>query len=161
MWKWFCASLGWYSNASFACRTQASIYNFLYYLIVFNIIYQIDWLEFVKSHTVKSLYLISRHISSTVQLCILQLFFYNDTMELVFAGAGALLFCGFIIFDTHMLMHKLSPEEHVLASINLYLDIVNLFIYVLRILDSMKKHWMFDALLHFQGGILGAMLGVV
>ncbi|KAK2892848.1 hypothetical protein QQF64_035330 [Cirrhinus molitorella] len=70
----------------------------------------------------------------------LRLFFYNDTMELVFAGAGALLFCGFIIFDTHLLMHKLSPEEHVLASINLYLDIVNLFIYILRILDSMKKH---------------------
>lgn len=70
----------------------------------------------------------------------MRLFFYNDTMELVFAGAGALLFCGFIIFDTHMLMHKLSPEEHVLASINLYLDIVNLFIYILRILDSMKKH---------------------
>ncbi|XP_073694302.1 protein lifeguard 4-like [Garra rufa] len=69
----------------------------------------------------------------------LRLFFYNDTMELVFAGAGALLFCGFIIFDTHLLMHKLSPEEHVLASINLYLDIVNLFIYILRILDSMKK----------------------
>ncbi|XP_073694148.1 protein lifeguard 4-like [Garra rufa] len=70
----------------------------------------------------------------------LRLFFYNDTMELVFAGAGALLFCGFIIFDTHLLMHKLSPEEHVLASINLYLDVVNLFIYILRILDSMKKH---------------------
>ncbi|XDV24892.1 hypothetical protein PO909_028922 [Leuciscus waleckii] len=70
----------------------------------------------------------------------MRLFFYNDTMELVFAGAGALLFCGFIIFDTHLLMHKLSPEEHVLASINLYLDIVNLFLYILRILDSMKKH---------------------
>ncbi|XP_051974963.1 protein lifeguard 4-like isoform X1 [Xyrauchen texanus] len=70
----------------------------------------------------------------------MRLFFYNDTMELVFAGAGALLFCGFIIFDTHVLMHKLSPEEHVLASINLYLDIVNLFLYILRILDSMKKH---------------------
>ncbi|KAK9975850.1 hypothetical protein ABG768_021082 [Culter alburnus] len=70
----------------------------------------------------------------------MRLFFYNDTVELVFAGAGALLFCGFIIFDTHLLMHKLSPEEHVLASINLYLDIVNLFLYILRILDSMKKH---------------------
>ncbi|XP_077090687.1 protein lifeguard 4 [Siphateles boraxobius] len=70
----------------------------------------------------------------------MRLFFYNDTMELVFAGAGALLFCGFIIFDTHLLMHKLSPEEHILASINLYLDIVNLFLYILRILDSMKKH---------------------
>ncbi|KAK1790440.1 hypothetical protein P4O66_014337 [Electrophorus voltai] len=70
----------------------------------------------------------------------MRLFFHNDTLELVFAGSGALIFCGFIIYDTHLLMRKLSPEEHVLASINLYLDIVNLFLHILRILDSMKKH---------------------
>ncbi|KAK3518046.1 hypothetical protein QTP70_033205 [Hemibagrus guttatus] len=70
----------------------------------------------------------------------MRIFFYNDTVELVFAGAGALLFCGFIIYDTHILMRKLSPEEHILASINLYLDIVNLFLHILRILDSMKKN---------------------
>ncbi|KAL2102207.1 hypothetical protein ACEWY4_001375 [Coilia grayii] len=69
----------------------------------------------------------------------MRLFFNNDMVELVYAGAGALLFCAFIIYDTHLLMHQLSPEEHVLASINLYLDIVNLFLHILRILDSMKK----------------------
>ncbi|KAJ7987989.1 hypothetical protein DPEC_G00318970 [Dallia pectoralis] len=70
----------------------------------------------------------------------IKLFFQNDTLELVFACAGALLFCLFIIYDTHVLMHQLSPEEHVLASINLYLDIVNLFLHILRMLDSMKKN---------------------
>ncbi|KAF7693945.1 protein lifeguard 4 [Silurus meridionalis] len=71
---------------------------------------------------------------------LMRIFFYNDTLEMVCAGAGALLFCGFIIYDTHILMRKLSPEEHILASINLYLDIVNLFLHILRILDSMKKN---------------------
>ncbi|XP_060745688.1 protein lifeguard 4 [Tachysurus vachellii] len=70
----------------------------------------------------------------------MRIFFQNDIVELVCAGAGALLFCGFIIYDTHVLMRKLSPEEHILASINLYLDIVNLFLHILRILDSMKKN---------------------
>ncbi|XP_067023457.1 protein lifeguard 4-like [Acropora muricata] len=70
----------------------------------------------------------------------LQFFFHSETFELVYAIAGALLFSAFIVFDTHMLMHKLSPEEYVLASINLYLDIINLFIEILRILDAMKKH---------------------
>ncbi|XP_063072808.1 protein lifeguard 4 [Engraulis encrasicolus] len=70
----------------------------------------------------------------------MRLFFDSDMLELAYACAGALLFCGFIIYDTHVLMHQLSPEEHVLASINLYLDIVNLFLHILRILDSMKKH---------------------
>ncbi|XP_029969360.1 protein lifeguard 4 [Salarias fasciatus] len=68
------------------------------------------------------------------------LFFHSDTADLLVSGAGAVVFCGFIIYDTHLLMKQLSPEEHILASINLYLDIVNLFLYVLRILNSMKKH---------------------
>ena len=68
-----------------------------------------------------------------------QFFFHSETFELVYAIAGALLFSAFIVFDTHMLMNKLSPEEYILASINLYLDIINLFIEILRILEAMKK----------------------
>uniref|UniRef100_A0A3Q2YTF8 Transmembrane BAX inhibitor motif containing 4 n=1 Tax=Hippocampus comes TaxID=109280 RepID=A0A3Q2YTF8_HIPCM len=71
---------------------------------------------------------------------VMRVFFNSDSTELLFAGAGALVFCGFIIYDTHLLMKQLSPEEHILASINLYLDIINLFLHILRILDSMKKH---------------------
>ncbi|KAF3859454.1 Transmembrane BAX inhibitor motif-containing protein 4 [Dissostichus eleginoides] len=70
----------------------------------------------------------------------MRFFFHSDSTELIMAGAGALVFCGFIIYDTHLLMKQLSPEEHILASINLYLDIVNLFLHILRLLDSMKKH---------------------
>ncbi|XP_049617258.1 protein lifeguard 4 [Syngnathus scovelli] len=71
---------------------------------------------------------------------VMRVFFNSDSTELLFAGTGAFIFCGFIIYDTHLLMKQLSPEEHILASINLYLDIVNLFLHILRILDSMKKH---------------------
>ncbi|XP_034529623.1 protein lifeguard 4 [Notolabrus celidotus] len=70
----------------------------------------------------------------------MRFFFESDSTELVLSGLGALVFCGFIIYDTHLLMKQLSPEEHVLASINLYLDIVNLFLHILRVLDSLKKH---------------------
>ncbi|NXS62299.1 LFG4 protein, partial [Brachypteracias leptosomus] len=69
----------------------------------------------------------------------LKLFFYSETIELVFAGAGALLFCGFIIYDTHVLMHKLSPEEYILAAISLYLDILNLFLHLLRLQEAFNK----------------------
>lgn len=69
----------------------------------------------------------------------LQLFFYSEVVELAFAAAGALLFCGFIIYDTHLLMHKLSPEEYILAAINLYLDIINLFLHLLRLLEAFNK----------------------
>ncbi|XP_076807281.1 protein lifeguard 4-like isoform X2 [Clavelina lepadiformis] len=67
------------------------------------------------------------------------IFFQNDTFELVCASAGALLFCFFIIFDTHMLMRKLSPEDYMIASISLYLDVINLFLETLRILGKMNE----------------------
>ncbi|XP_004583058.2 protein lifeguard 4 [Ochotona princeps] len=70
---------------------------------------------------------------------ILKSFFHSETVELVVAAGGALLFCGFIIYDTHSLMHKLSPEEYVLAAISLYLDIINLFLHLLRFLEAVNK----------------------
>ncbi|XP_065886450.1 protein lifeguard 4-like [Dysidea avara] len=70
---------------------------------------------------------------------ILQIFVRSEELEFVISLGGALIFCGFIIFDTHMIMHKLSPEEYILASINLYLDIINLFLYILRILEAANR----------------------
>ncbi|PVU94374.1 hypothetical protein BB561_002595 [Smittium simulii] len=46
------------------------------------------------------------------------------------------LFCGFIIYDTFMIMNRMSPEDYVLASISLYLDFLNIFINILRLLDG-------------------------
>ncbi|XP_048216144.1 protein lifeguard 4 [Perognathus longimembris pacificus] len=69
----------------------------------------------------------------------LKIFFYSATVELVLSAVGALLFCGFIIYDTHSLMHKLSPEEYVLAAISLYLDVINLFLHLLRFLEAVNK----------------------
>ena len=60
-------------------------------------------------------------------------------MEFVISIGGAILFCGFILFDTHLIMHKLSPEEYVMASVNLYLDFINLFLYILRILQAFRR----------------------
>ena len=50
-----------------------------------------------------------------------------------------MIFCGFILFDTYAIMHRLSTEDYIIAAIDLYLDFINLFIYVLRILDALKN----------------------
>lgn len=68
------------------------------------------------------------------------MFLWSETLEFVMTIGGALLFCGFIIFDTHMIMHKLSTEEYIMASVNLYLDFINLFLYVLRLLQAARKN---------------------
>jgi len=71
---------------------------------------------------------------------LMQMFLQSDIMELALAVVGAILFAGFIVFDTHMMLHKLSPEEYILAAINLYLDIINLFLEILKILNSAKRN---------------------
>jgi protein lifeguard len=70
---------------------------------------------------------------------IVAMFFPNKTLHLVYASVGALLFSIFLIYDTQMMMggkHKYSidPEEYIFAALNLYIDIVNIFIYILTIL---------------------------
>lgn len=68
------------------------------------------------------------------------MFFWSAALEFVISIGGALVFCGFIIFDTHIIMHKLSPEEYIMASVNLYLDFINLFVYILRIMQAARKN---------------------
>ncbi|XP_014788210.1 protein lifeguard 4 [Octopus bimaculoides] len=70
---------------------------------------------------------------------LLQIFFQSEMLDKLLAIGGAIVFSLFIVFDTHMMMHKLSAEEYIVASINLYLDIINLFLYILRILNDNRK----------------------
>jgi len=70
---------------------------------------------------------------------LMQMFIQSTTLELVISIGGALLFCLFIVFDTQMIMLTLSPEEYILGTINIYLDIINLFLFVLRALTISKQ----------------------
>ncbi|KAL7501657.1 hypothetical protein ACHAWT_009469 [Skeletonema menzelii] len=54
----------------------------------------------------------------------------------VYALLGCIIFSGYILFDTWLIMDKLNPHEYVLAAVMLYLDIVNLFLYLLQLLAS-------------------------
>jgi len=44
---------------------------------------------------------------------------------------GALLFCGFIIYDTKKIQTEYGYDEYAPAAIELYLDFINLFLYIL------------------------------
>ncbi|XP_069101715.1 protein lifeguard 4-like [Argopecten irradians] len=69
----------------------------------------------------------------------LQILFPTAMMDKAIAVAGSLVFSLFIIFDTHMMMHKLSAEEYIVAAVNLYLDILNLFLYLLRLFGERRN----------------------
>jgi len=75
---------------------------------------------------------------------ILAIFIQNRILDLVYASLGALVFSCYIVFDTQMMLggkHKysISPEEYIFAALNLYLDIVNLFLYILAIVGGSRR----------------------
>eukprot|EP00066_Takifugu_rubripes_P014752 XP_011604018.1 PREDICTED: protein lifeguard 1-like isoform X4 [Takifugu rubripes] len=72
-------------------------------------------------------------------LCI---FIRNRILHIVYGGLGALLFTCFLAVDTQLLLGNkqlaLSPEEYVFAALNLYTDIINIFLYILAIIGKAK-----------------------
>lgn len=64
-------------------------------------------------------------------------------MRLVYACIGALIFSAYLVYDTQLMMggnHKcaISPEEYVFAALNIYMDIINIFVYMLTILSAAR-----------------------
>jgi protein lifeguard len=74
---------------------------------------------------------------------IISMFFPGKTITLVYASAGAFIFSLYLIYDTQMMMggkHKysISPEEYIFAALNLYLDIVQIFMHILTIIGATR-----------------------
>lgn len=65
---------------------------------------------------------------------------HSSTLELVYGGLGALIFSGYILVDTQLIMRHYHVEEEIAASISLYLDVLNLFLSILRILNSQNNN---------------------
>lgn len=65
---------------------------------------------------------------------------YSSTTELIYGGLAALIFSGYILVDTQLIMRHHHVEEEIAAAISLYLDIINLFLAILRILNSQQNN---------------------
>mmetsp|Transcript_137844 Transcript_137844/g.239587 ORF Transcript_137844/g.239587 Transcript_137844/m.239587 type:complete len:248 (+) Transcript_137844:74-817(+) len=66
------------------------------------------------------------------------------TARMLYAAGGALLFSMYIVFDTQMIMggektqHRFSVDDYCMAAINLYIDIVQLFLMLLELMGDRK-----------------------
>ncbi|KAG6375553.1 UPF0005-domain-containing protein [Boletus reticuloceps] len=63
---------------------------------------------------------------------------FGHTMDIIYSIGGCLIFSGYIVYDTFMITKRLSPDEFILGSISLYLDFINLFINILRLLNDLQ-----------------------
>lgn len=71
---------------------------------------------------------------------ILALIFPDDISSLLLAVTGALLVSLYLMFDLQLIMggreNELSPEEYILGAVLLYTDIIQLFLFMLRIVGA-------------------------
>ena len=67
-------------------------------------------------------------------------FRYNSTVELAYSGLAALIFSAYILVDTQLVLKHYHVEEEIAAAISLYLDIINLFLAILRILNNQQSN---------------------
>lgn len=52
---------------------------------------------------------------------------------MIYGGLAAIIFCGYIVYDTDNLIKRHSYDEYIWASVSLYLDIINLFMALLTL----------------------------
>ncbi|KAJ5689212.1 Protein lifeguard 4 [Penicillium macrosclerotiorum] len=65
---------------------------------------------------------------------------FNNTLDIVYGVLGALIFSAYILVDTQLVMRHYHVEEEIAASISLYLDVLNLFLSILRILNGQNNN---------------------
>jgi FtsH-binding integral membrane protein len=70
---------------------------------------------------------------------ILNFFIGNATADLWLAGVAVLLFSGLLVFDTWRLRNRYGPDEYVGAAVNIYLDLLNMFMAILRIMGNRRS----------------------
>lgn len=79
---------------------------------------------------------------------VVNIFINNSMMDMVISYIGVLLFIGLTAYDSQKIKHLLSSDDievnettqkiAVMGALTLYLDFINLFIYLLRILGDRK-----------------------
>ena len=69
-------------------------------------------------------------------------FLANSVLMTIQAGLGAIVFSFYIIYDSQLIVggkhkqYEFSIDDYVLATLSLYLDIINLFVYILQLLNE-------------------------
>ncbi len=69
---------------------------------------------------------------------VLNFFFRNQTADLWLASATVIVFSGLLVFDTWRLRNRYGPDDYVTAAVQIYLDLLNMFTAILRILGNRR-----------------------
>jgi len=66
-------------------------------------------------------------------------FFHNPAVSVAIASVTILVFCGLLVFDTWRIRNVYGPNDYVSAAVQIYLDLLNLFLAILRVLGGRRN----------------------
>ncbi|CAH8273380.1 unnamed protein product [Arabidopsis lyrata] len=58
---------------------------------------------------------------------------------MIYGCLVSIIFCGYIVYDTDNLIKRHTYDEYIWAAVSLYLDIINLFLYLLTVLRALQR----------------------
>ncbi|KAL0371269.1 UNVERIFIED_CONTAM: protein LIFEGUARD 2 [Sesamum angustifolium] len=64
---------------------------------------------------------------------------YGKISETIYSGLTVIIFCAYIIYDTDNLIKRNSYDDYIWASVALYLDILNIFLQLLKIFGASER----------------------
>ena len=70
---------------------------------------------------------------------LLSMFFPSTAVNLWLASVTVLLFSGLLVFDTWRLRNFYGPDDYVGAAVQIYLDLLNIFMAVLRLTGNRRN----------------------
>jgi FtsH-binding integral membrane protein len=70
---------------------------------------------------------------------VLNFFFQNPAVDLWLASVTVLLFSGLLVFDTWRLRNFYGPNDYVGAAVQIYLDLLNIFLAILRVTGNRRN----------------------
>mgnify|MGYP005676358693 FL=1 len=71
------------------------------------------------------------------------MFFRSKVVTIAWSAAGAAVFSAILVVDVQLLMsgkrYSLSEDDYILAALAIYLDVVNIFMHILRLLQASQR----------------------
>ncbi|HEY2850023.1 MAG TPA: Bax inhibitor-1/YccA family protein [Gemmatimonadaceae bacterium] len=56
------------------------------------------------------------------------------------AAIGVLIFSGLLVFDTWRMRNAFGPDDYVMAAVSIYLDLLNMFVFILSLLSGGRRN---------------------
>ena len=96
-----------------------------------------------KYDSTTSLKVLLTLILASISIIIISWFYNPPAIELLSCFIGMIISCFYILYDTQLLMGdrgvKFDLDDYIIAALNIYLDIIKLFIEILRILSKLSN----------------------